>query len=73
MDNFSEIKKQMQRSEENLTSFACLSSDAIREKSEKEDIRLEFERDVDKIIHSSTLTGAQNARGLLKMIIYQEE
>lgn len=32
MDNFSEIKKQMQRSEENLTSFACLSSDAIREK-----------------------------------------
>ena len=56
MDNFSEIKKQMQRSEENLTSFACLSSDAIREKSEKEDIRLEFERDVDKIIHSSTYT-----------------
>lgn len=56
MDNFSEIKKQMQKSEENLTSFACLSSDAIREKSEKEDIRLEFERDVDKIIHSSTYT-----------------
>lgn len=35
VDNFSEIKKQMQRSEENLTSFACLSSDAIREKVKK--------------------------------------
>lgn len=56
MDHFNEIKQQMQKSEGKFASFACLSSDAIREKSEKEDIRLEFERDVDKIIHSSTYT-----------------
>lgn len=56
MNHFNEIKQQMQKSEGKFASFACLSSDAIREKSEKEDIRLEFERDVDKIIHSSTYT-----------------
>lgn len=57
MKNFNYIRKQMEKSEENLSEYAALSSDAIRIKEENDnDIRLEYERDVDKIIHSSTYT-----------------
>lgn len=50
------IKKAMLKSEKNLKKYACKSKDAIREFSQNEDIRLEFARDVDKIIHSSCYT-----------------
>lgn len=56
MKNFDVIKKQMLKSEENLSSFACLSKDAIRQKNDNSDIRLEYERDIDKIIHTLTYT-----------------
>lgn len=50
------IKKAMLKSEKNLKKYACKSKDAIREYPQDEDIRLEFARDVDKIIHSSCYT-----------------
>ena len=50
------IKKEMLKSEKILGKHACRSKDAIREQEQDEDIRLEFARDVDKIIHSSCYT-----------------
>lgn len=50
------IKKAMLKTEKNLKKYACKSKDAIREYPQDEDIRLEFARDVDKIIHSSCYT-----------------
>ena len=50
------IKKEMLKSEKILGKNACRSKDAIREQEQDEDIRLEFARDVDKIIHSSCYT-----------------
>ena len=50
------IKKIMLKSEKNLSKYACRSKDAVREHTQDEDIRLEFARDVDKIIHSSCYT-----------------
>ena len=50
------IKKIMLKSERNLCKYACKSKDAVREYVQDEDIRLEFARDVDKIIHSSCYT-----------------
>ena len=51
-----QIKKEMLKSEKILGKHACRSKDAIREQEQDEDIRLEFARDVDKIIHSSCYT-----------------
>lgn len=50
------IKKAMLKTEKSLKKYACKSKDAIREYPQDEDIRLEFARDVDKIIHSSCYT-----------------
>ena len=49
-------KKEMLKSEKILGKHAGRSKDAIREQEQDEDIRLEFARDVDKIIHSSCYT-----------------
>lgn len=53
---FQGIKNQMLKSEEVLKEYATRSCDAIRFQSESEDIRLDFARDVDKIIHSLSYT-----------------
>jgi len=50
------IKKVMLESEKTLGKYACKSKDAIRKFTQDEDIRLEFARDVDKIIHSQCYT-----------------
>lgn len=50
------IKKEMLKIEKTLGKYACKSKEAIREYSQDEDIRLEFARDVDRIIHSSCYT-----------------
>lgn len=51
-----QIKNQMKKSELGLNSYACKSSDAIRFKKEEEDIRLNFARDSDRILHTLTYT-----------------
>ncbi len=51
-----EIKKQMKKSELCLSSYACKSSEAIRFKEEPKDIRLDFARDADRILHTLTYT-----------------
>lgn len=51
-----DIKKQVEKSELGLNKFACKSKDAIRLKKEEKDIRLEFARDVDRILHTLTYT-----------------
>lgn len=56
MRNFSKIKDNMKLYEKDLALFACKSDDAIRFSEEKSDIRNEFQRDCDKIIHSSAYT-----------------
>ena len=56
MVDIKKIKKVMLKSENNLSKYACKSNMAIREYPIDEDIRLEFARDVDKIIHSSCYT-----------------
>ncbi len=51
------VKKNMINREEFLAQYACKSVEAIREKkSKKSDIRPEFARDVDRIIHSFAYT-----------------
>ena len=56
MKNFKNIKEQIKKKEEKLSKFACLSCDAIRKEKQDEDIRLEYERDIDRIIHTLTYT-----------------
>lgn len=56
MKNFDKIKRQIEKREEHLSKFACKSCDAIRKEKLNDDIRLEFERDIDKIIHTLTYT-----------------
>lgn len=56
IENFDEIKKQMLKSENYLADYATKSHDAIRLKPIKSDIRLEYEHDADKIIHSLSYT-----------------
>lgn len=56
MKNFNIIKEQIGKREKNLSSFASLSKEAIRKRKFSEDIRLEYERDVDRIIHTLTYT-----------------
>ena len=53
MIDIKKIKKIMLKSEKYLCKYASKSKDAIRQFKSNEDIRLEYARDVDKIIHSS--------------------
>lgn len=50
------IKGQMKKYELGLSEFACKSEQAIRLKKEKKDIRLDFARDADRILHTLTYT-----------------
>lgn len=52
----SNIRKQIARSENILNSYATKNKDAIRLADEEKDIRLDFQRDVDRIIHSHSYT-----------------
>lgn len=52
----SNIRKQIARSEDILNSYATKNKDAIRLTDEEKDIRLDFQRDVDRIIHSHSYT-----------------
>ncbi len=56
MLDIKKVKRTMLKSEKNLAKYACKSNMAIREFEQTDDIRLEFARDVDKIIHSSCYT-----------------
>ena len=56
MLDIKKVKKIMLKSEKYLSKYACKSKDAIRELPQEEDIRLEYARDVDKIIHSACYT-----------------
>ncbi|MEG0872844.1 MAG: HD domain-containing protein [Clostridia bacterium] len=53
---FNEIKQTMLNSEKNLAIYACRSKDAIRFKHEQEDIRMAYQRDSDRIIHTTSYT-----------------
>ena len=54
MDTLEIIKDNLLKKEENLSSYACKSSDAIRLFPKKEDIRPAFYHDTDTIIHSNS-------------------
>ncbi|MEG2348812.1 MAG: HD domain-containing protein [Clostridia bacterium] len=56
MNDISKIKEKMLQYEKNLSINACTSKDAIRLKNTTKDIRSEYERDVDKIIHALSYT-----------------
>lgn len=56
MKNFDDIKVQMLKVEYSLSPVACKSNESIRLKDEEDDIRLHFERDVDRIIHTLSYT-----------------
>lgn len=56
MLDIKKVKKIMLKTEKNLSKYAVKSKDAIREYPQSDDIRLEFARDVDKIIHSACYT-----------------
>ncbi len=56
MKNFEVIKDSMQKREAYLSEYACKSKYAIRKEKNNEDIRLDFSRDCDRIIHSSAYT-----------------
>lgn len=56
MDNFKKAKENFLRKEKNLSTYATKSSDAIRFKDAKEDIRPPFFHDIDRIIHSLSYT-----------------
>ena len=53
---FKEIKDNMLKNEKNLSSYATLSSEAIRLKEEIDDIRPAYFRDIDRIIYSLSYT-----------------
>lgn len=54
--NEKEIREMLIKKEENLPEYATKSSEAIRLKPEKEDLRPAFFHDVDRIIHSMAYT-----------------
>ena len=56
MTNLEKAKNNFLEKEVNLSKYASKSSDAIRIKEEKEDIRTPYFRDVDRIIHSLSYT-----------------
>ncbi len=51
-----QIREQMRRNENNLTEIACRSCDSIKLHADSDDIRLQFERDADRIIHTLAYT-----------------
>ncbi len=53
---FDKVKKQMLKSESILSPLACRSENAIRLYNEDDDIRLNFEHDIDRIMHSLSYT-----------------
>lgn len=55
MNNLEEAKKNLLK-EDNLSEFACKSSDAIRIKPFTDDIRPSYFHDIDRIIHSLSYT-----------------
>ena len=56
MDALEKAKENFLLKEKNLSSYACLSSDAIRLKKDDDDIRPPFFHDIDRIIHSLSYT-----------------
>ena len=54
MDSLNIIKENLLKKEENLSKYACKSSDAIRLYPKEEDIRPAFFHDIDTIIHSNS-------------------
>lgn len=57
MDIFEQIKKKrLEEEKKRLSPYACQSDMALRLYPDKEDIRLEFARDVDRIIHALSYT-----------------
>lgn len=50
------IKEQMEKSELGFTKYACKSEESVRIKPEEKDIRLDFARDADRILHTLTYT-----------------
>lgn len=50
------IKEQIKKSELVFSEFACKSDEAIRLQEEPKDIRLDFARDADRILHTLTYT-----------------
>ena len=56
MNNFEKAKENFLRKEKDLSKYATKSSDAIRLKEDKEDIRPPFFHDIDRIIHSLSYT-----------------
>ena len=56
MDNFEKAKENFLSKEKDLSPYATKSSDAVRFKEEKEDIRPPFFHDIDRIIHSLSYT-----------------
>ncbi len=49
---YEKIKKQNKKKEKLLSKYACKSEDSIRREKINEDIRPEFSRDIDRIIHT---------------------
>ena len=56
MDVLKEAKDNFLKGERYLCEYACFDKDAIRLKSEKDDIRSEYFHDIDRIIHSLSYT-----------------
>ena len=56
MGSFEKAKENFLRKEKDLSPYATKSSDAVRFKEEKEDIRPPFFHDIDRIIHSLSYT-----------------
>lgn len=54
--DFNLVKENFLNKEKNLSKYATKSSDAVRFKEEKEDIRPPFFHDIDRIIHSLSYT-----------------
>ena len=47
-----DLKKNMEKHNFGLSSYACFDNDAIRLKEEKEDFRTPFFHDIDRILYS---------------------
>ena len=56
MTNLEKAKENFLLKEKNLSKYSCKSSESIRLKEEKEDIRTPFFHDIDRIIHSLSYT-----------------
>lgn len=56
MNTLDIVKENLSKREDNLSKYACKSSDAIRLKEENDDFRPPFFHDTDTIIHSASFT-----------------